>query len=162
MIAKRSSARPAGRICRRVIKTVARLAKVSASPIRHGRGGPLRMLCAWPGWYEGWHRLGLIAASLRLRSSGHISDLIEACERQLRQRHAPQQDRRSCVARCGSEPGALKKATSIDVSGRAKNDPVASACSIRASVLRSPFEADASLTRQAGARICALSPRPTC
>jgi putative transposase len=68
----------------RVIKTVARLAKVSPGSIRHGRGGPLRMLCAWLGWYEGWHRLSLIAASLRLRSSGHISDLIEACERQLR------------------------------------------------------------------------------
>lgn len=67
----------------RVIETVARLAKVSPSVIRHGRGGPLRMLCAWLGRYEGWHRLSLIAASLRLRSSGHISNLIEACEREL-------------------------------------------------------------------------------
>jgi hypothetical protein len=64
--------------------TVAKLANVSQAEIRHGRGGPLRMLCAWLGWCEGWHRLSLIAASLRLRSSGRISDLIEACERRLR------------------------------------------------------------------------------
>jgi hypothetical protein len=42
------------------------------------------MLCAWLGWYEGWHRMSLIAVSLRLRSSGRISDLIEACERRFR------------------------------------------------------------------------------
>jgi putative transposase len=68
----------------RVIETVARIAGVSPGDIRHGRGGPLRMLCAWLGWYEGWHRLSLIAASLRLRSAGRISDLVEACERRLR------------------------------------------------------------------------------
>ena len=68
----------------RVIETVARLAKVSRGEIQNGRGGVLRMLCAWLGRYEGWHRLTLIAASLRIRSAGRITDLIEACERQLR------------------------------------------------------------------------------
>ena len=68
----------------RVIENVARVAGVSPREIRNGHGGPLRMLCAWLGWYEGWHRLSLIAASLRLRSSGRISDLVDACERQLR------------------------------------------------------------------------------
>jgi putative transposase len=68
----------------RVIETVARLAGVTRERIRDGHGGGLRMLCAWLGWYEGWHRMSLIAASLRLRSSGRISDLIEGCERRLR------------------------------------------------------------------------------
>jgi REP-associated tyrosine transposase len=68
----------------RVIETVAKLANVPQAEIRDGRGGPLRMLCAWLGRYEGWHRLTLIAASLRLSSSGRISDLIESCERRLR------------------------------------------------------------------------------
>ena len=68
----------------RVIENVARVAGVSPREIRNGHGGPLRMLCAWLGWYEGWHRLSLIAASLRLRSSGRISDLVDACERRLR------------------------------------------------------------------------------
>jgi len=78
---QRSVGRP---IMPRVIETVARIAGVSPGEIRNGRGGPLRMLCAWLGWYEGWHRLSLIAASLRLRSSGRISDLVDDCERRLR------------------------------------------------------------------------------
>ena len=78
---QRSAGRP---IMPRVIETVARIAGVSPGEIRNGRGGPLRMLCAWLGWYEGWHRLTLIAASLRLRSSGRISDLVDACEQRLR------------------------------------------------------------------------------
>ncbi len=67
----------------RVIETVARVAKVSPAAIRNGHGGSLRMLCAWLGCYEGWQRLTMIAASLRLRSSGRISDLIAMCERRL-------------------------------------------------------------------------------
>jgi hypothetical protein len=37
-------------------------------------------LVAWLGWHEGWVTLRSIAASLRLRSEGHISDLIKRCE----------------------------------------------------------------------------------
>ena len=68
----------------RVIATVARVAKVSPAAIQKGHGGSLRMLAAWLGWYEGWHRLTMIAAALRVRSSGRVSDLIESCERRLR------------------------------------------------------------------------------
>ncbi|MEO8035218.1 MAG: hypothetical protein ABI837_12355 [Acidobacteriota bacterium] len=68
----------------RVIETVAKMAKASPAVIRNGHGRSLRMLAARLGWYEEWHRLSMIAASLRVRSSGRISDLIESCERRLR------------------------------------------------------------------------------
>jgi len=37
----------------------------------------LRRLVAWIGWHEGLITLRSIAASLRLRSEGHISNLIK-------------------------------------------------------------------------------------
>ena len=67
----------------RVIEVVAKAAKVTARQIQHSHGGRLRMLCAWLGRYEGWQRLTMIAASLRLESSGRISDLIAECEARL-------------------------------------------------------------------------------
>jgi hypothetical protein len=38
------------------------------------------MLAAWVGWHEGLITLRSIAAALRLRSEGHISNLIRRCE----------------------------------------------------------------------------------
>jgi hypothetical protein len=35
---------------------------------------------AWLGWHEGLITLRTIAAGLRLRSEGHISNLIRRCE----------------------------------------------------------------------------------
>jgi hypothetical protein len=59
------------------------------------------MITAWLARYEGESRLRSIAATLRLRSSGHISDLIATCEREL--------DRdgllRSIVDRCLTREG---------------------------------------------------------
>jgi hypothetical protein len=66
-----------------VVSAVARAAGVDASTIRTTRGGPLRRLVAWIGWYEGWVTLRTIAASLRLRSEGHISGLVRRCDREL-------------------------------------------------------------------------------
>jgi predicted RNase H-like HicB family nuclease len=74
-----------------------RLELVSATPLRNGAvatrggadashqraGGAARMLAAWLGRYEADSRLRSIAATLRLRSSGYVSDLIAACEREL-------------------------------------------------------------------------------
>jgi hypothetical protein len=40
-------------------------------------------LAAWIGWHEGLVTLRSIAASLRLRSEGHISNLIKRCEREF-------------------------------------------------------------------------------
>jgi hypothetical protein len=66
-----------------VVAAVARVAGVAASVIRDTRGGPLRRLVAWIGWHEGLVTLGSIAASLRLRSEGHISGLIRRCEKEF-------------------------------------------------------------------------------
>jgi hypothetical protein len=43
----------------------------------------LRRLAAWIGWNEGLITLRSIAASLRLRSEGHVSGMIGRCEREF-------------------------------------------------------------------------------
>lgn len=64
-----------------VIGAVARAAGESAVAIRSNTS--LRRLAAWIGWHEGLLTLRSIAASLRLRSEGHISNLIRRCEREF-------------------------------------------------------------------------------
>ncbi|HEY0371088.1 MAG TPA: transposase [Thermoanaerobaculia bacterium] len=66
-----------------IIAAVATAAATTPDVIRAMRGNPLRALTAWIGWHEGWHTLRSIAASLRLRSEGHISNMIRRCERML-------------------------------------------------------------------------------
>jgi len=63
-----------------IIQTVARIANVPHEVIRSLEGGSFRLLAAWLGWNEGLVRLSTIAAALRLRSSGYVSDLIARCE----------------------------------------------------------------------------------
>lgn len=60
---------------------VARVSRTSIDTIRSRRGCRTRALIAWIGWHEGLVTLRSIAASLRLRSEGHISNLIRRCER---------------------------------------------------------------------------------
>ncbi len=60
-----------------------RVAGETAESIRATRGSMLRGLVAWIGWHEGLVTLRSIAASLRLRSEGHISNLIKRCEQEL-------------------------------------------------------------------------------
>lgn len=57
----------------------------SAVDLRAMRGGPLRRLVAWIGWNDGLVTLRSIAASLRLRSEGHVSGMIRRCEREFGQ-----------------------------------------------------------------------------
>jgi REP element-mobilizing transposase RayT len=64
-----------------IVDAVAKAADVTAAAIRETRGGMLRSLAAWIGWHEGLITLRSIAASLRLRSEGHISNLIKWCGR---------------------------------------------------------------------------------
>lgn len=66
-----------------VITAVAQAAGVAAEVIRATRGAPLRRLVAWIGWHEGLVTLRTIAASLRLRSEGHICRLIRRCEQEF-------------------------------------------------------------------------------
>jgi REP element-mobilizing transposase RayT len=63
-----------------IINAISHVASTPPDDIRHRHGGPLRMLAAWVGWHEGLITLRSIAASLRLRSEGHISNLIRCCE----------------------------------------------------------------------------------
>jgi len=67
-----------------IVASVAKAFGVSESWIRSSHGTEARLVTAWIGWYEGLHRLRSIAASLRLSSSGRVSDLIRQCERMLR------------------------------------------------------------------------------
>jgi putative transposase len=67
----------------RVIAAVAESAGETTGLIRTMRGRALRRLAAWIGWNEGLLTLRSIAASLRLRSEGHISGMIRRCEREF-------------------------------------------------------------------------------
>jgi putative transposase len=64
----------------KVMAAVAKAAGETVETIRHTQGHILRSLVAWLGWHEGWVTLRTVAASLRLRSEGHISYLIRRCE----------------------------------------------------------------------------------
>ena len=66
-----------------IVAAVARAASTRAAEVIAMRGGPLRRLIAWIGWHEGLTTLRSIAASLRLRSEGHISGMIRRCEREF-------------------------------------------------------------------------------
>jgi putative transposase len=68
-----------------IVAAVARAAARRATDVIAMRGGPLRRLIAWIGWHEGLTTLRSIAASLRLRSEGHISAMIRRCEREFEQ-----------------------------------------------------------------------------
>jgi REP element-mobilizing transposase RayT len=63
-----------------IVSAVAKAAGQTAESIRETKGHILRSLVAWLGWHEGLVTLRSIAASLRLRSEGHISNLIRRCE----------------------------------------------------------------------------------
>jgi len=66
-----------------IVSAVAHVARKSTADIRAMRGSPLRQLVAWIGWHEGLATLRSIAASLRLRSEGHVSGMIRRCEREF-------------------------------------------------------------------------------
>ncbi|HYI07725.1 MAG TPA: hypothetical protein VEK57_01535 [Thermoanaerobaculia bacterium] len=56
---------------------------MTPNSLRSKQGGALRRLAAWIGWNEGLLTLRSIAAALRLRSEGYISNLIRRCTREL-------------------------------------------------------------------------------
>ena len=67
----------------KVTRSVALACHIDPETLRHSRGGAARMLAAWIGWNQGLLRLREIAASLRLRSSGYISTLVQRCDSEL-------------------------------------------------------------------------------
>lgn len=66
-----------------VIAAVASIWSTPEDRIRKRRGGLPRMVAAWIGCHEAHLTNGEIAAGLRLRSSGWVSDLVRSCERSL-------------------------------------------------------------------------------
>ena len=65
------------------VETVARVAGIPSDVARSRTAGRWRRLIAWIGWHEGLVTLRSIAATLRLRSEGHVSQLIRRCEREF-------------------------------------------------------------------------------
>ncbi len=66
-----------------VMTSVARALPIDPAWLRLGRGGTARMIAAWIGRHEADLNLAEIAAALRLRSSGHVSMLIQRCDERL-------------------------------------------------------------------------------
>ncbi len=66
-----------------VIGAVSKAMNLDEDAIRRGRGGAGRMLCAWIATRDGQVRLREIAASLHLRSAGHVTNLVKSCEQAL-------------------------------------------------------------------------------
>ena len=69
-----------------VIRHVAAAFSVDENQIRFGRGGLVRSVAAWIGWYEALLSATEIAAGLRLRSCGNVTRLVDRCERELAKR----------------------------------------------------------------------------
>jgi REP element-mobilizing transposase RayT len=64
-----------------VVQTVATIARLPRDVVRSAHGGRWRRLIAWICWHEGLTTLRSIAAALRLRSEGYVSNLIRRCDR---------------------------------------------------------------------------------
>lgn len=79
-LAQRAVGRP---LMAEVVDAVARVARITPEKLRSRGGGALRRLAAWLGWNEGLLTLGNIAAGLRLRSQGYVSNLIRRIEREF-------------------------------------------------------------------------------
>lgn len=81
----RAQREPDERTMADVIKAVAETYGINEQMLRLTRGGEARTLAAWLGRHEA--RLGLraIAAGLRVRSIGHVSNVIRLCDRQMKE-----------------------------------------------------------------------------
>ncbi len=67
----------------RVVSAVATTFAIDENRIRHGRGGVPRMIAAWIAWNEAMLTQRNIAAGLRLRSAGHVANLVRECDEEL-------------------------------------------------------------------------------
>jgi hypothetical protein len=66
-----------------VVQTVATIARLPRDVVRSAHGGRWRRLIARIAWHEGLTTLRSIAAALRLRSEGYVSNLIRRCDREF-------------------------------------------------------------------------------
>ncbi len=82
----------------RVIAAVAHGFGIDEERIRRGRGGYPRMAAAWLAWNDANLRRDEIAAALRLRSGGRVTQLVGACETHLRTNVSLQTCLDKCIA----------------------------------------------------------------
>jgi putative transposase len=66
-----------------VIAGVAKTFAIDEERIRHGKGGVPRSMTAWIAWHDALLTNREIAAGLRVRSSGHVSRMVQRFEREL-------------------------------------------------------------------------------
>jgi putative transposase len=88
-----------------IVTAVAATLCIDEDRIRHGRGGIPRMVAAWIGWNEGLLTHREIAAALRLRSPGHVWELVHRCDRELAVNALLQE----CVDHCLSTIGGKSR-----------------------------------------------------
>ncbi len=81
-----------------VIAVVAKTFSTDENCIRNRRGGIARMIAAWIACNEALVTYREIAAGLRLRSSGHVSDVVRRCDRELYRNPLLQEYVDRCVA----------------------------------------------------------------
>jgi hypothetical protein len=67
-----------------VIRSVATEFETEASLVRTCHGGAGRMIAAWLGRYEAHLTAESIGAALRVRSAGHVTNLIKQCDAELK------------------------------------------------------------------------------
>lgn len=82
----------------RVISSVADGFGIAEATIRRGRGGYPRMAAAWIARNEAALRCNEIAAALRIRSSGRVTQLVATCESQLERNVGLRKRIDACVA----------------------------------------------------------------
>jgi putative transposase len=91
-----------------VVASVAATLSIDAVRISNGRGGLPRMIAAWIGCHEALLTNSEIAAGLRMRSSGHVSDLVKRCERELSASSSLQDCVDHCIATIRRKTGEPK------------------------------------------------------
>jgi hypothetical protein len=100
-----------------IVETVAEVFGDTPEDLRMRRGGTERSVVAWLGCYEGFARLGALAAALRLRSTSRVSAMIVECD--LRLERDPLLriaiDRCTDLLRHGTSSGSSGASASISV-----------------------------------------------
>lgn len=66
-----------------IVSVVAGTLCVDEQAIREGHWTRPRMIAAWLARHEGLHPNGVVAAALRIRSSGHVANLVKQCDHEL-------------------------------------------------------------------------------
>ncbi|HSP17301.1 MAG TPA: transposase [Thermoanaerobaculia bacterium] len=91
-----------------IVAAVAEALRVAEDSIRRARGGAPRKIAAWLGCHEGLLTNSEIAAGLRMRSSGHVTGLIQRCDQELEQSERLRLSIDRCLATLRRRTGETK------------------------------------------------------